>query len=78
MQNKTDTQLVLRARAGELRAFDELVQRYRPMAERVAHSALGRTCDAQEIAHESLLRAYLSLPHLQNPEQFASWLHGIV
>ena len=40
---------------------------------------MGRQADiAPELAHESLLCAYLSLAHLQKPEQFPSWLHGIV
>lgn len=78
METKTDGELVMRTRAGDQSAFDELVHRYRPMAERVARTAIGPIDTAQELAHESLLQAYLSLAHLREPERFGSWLHGIV
>jgi RNA polymerase sigma factor (sigma-70 family) len=75
----TDGELVALTRTGDRSAFDELVRRYRLMAERVACVALGHGEDrARDLAHESLLQAYLSLARLREPERFASWLHGIV
>lgn len=78
LDSRTDRDLVLAARAGETSAFDELVDRHRQRAQRVALGMVGNHDIAQELAQEALLQAHLSLNALRDPARFGSWLHGIV
>ncbi len=68
-----DEVLVVAAILGDLQAFDELVRRYRQPVLRLAKSIAGPT-DADDIAQDAWLLAFKSLPGIDNPEKFASWL----
>jgi RNA polymerase sigma-70 factor, ECF subfamily len=76
VEKRTDMELVARARSGDKRAFDQLVARYQPLAQRVARGMVAES--ARDLAQEAMLQAYLSLGHLQDDSRFQSWLHGIV
>src|SRR5260370_2300746 len=77
MRERTDTELLTAARDGNKDAFGYLVERYRPMTERIAQGMVGNAYIAQELAQEAVLQAYLSLDRLRNDGRFASWLYGI-
>jgi RNA polymerase sigma-70 factor (ECF subfamily) len=67
--------LVRRARAGDVRAFEELVQRYqRPLMGYLTHLVQS---DAEDLAQESLWKAHGSLATLKSPEAFPGWLFAI-
>ncbi|MEM8487834.1 MAG: sigma-70 family RNA polymerase sigma factor [Bacteroidota bacterium] len=68
-----DEVLVVAAILGDLQAFDELVRRYRQPVIRLATSIAGQA-DADDIAQDAWLLAFKSLPGIDNPEKFASWL----
>ena len=68
-----DEVLVVAAILGDLQAFDELVRRYRQPVLRLATSIAG-PADADDIAQDAWLLAFKSLPGIDNPEKFASWL----
>jgi len=78
MQEKTDAELVALARAGNKDAFGQLIERYQPMAVRIALGAVLEEDFAHELAQEAVLQAYLSLDHLRDDTRFKSWLYGIV
>lgn len=78
MQQKTDTQLVALARAGQKRAFGQLIDRHGAKARRLAYDLIGDKDSAQEMAQEAFVQAYLSLEHLRDGARFGSWLGGIV
>ena len=78
MGNDDDTTLVLRARRGDKEAFRILVDRYEPMALRIASRLVANPEVACELAQEALLHAYLSLDRLRDASRFESWLYGIV
>jgi RNA polymerase sigma factor (sigma-70 family) len=78
VEKRTDTELVARARCGDKRAFDQLVARYQPLAQRVARGMVADAEIARDLAQEAMLQAYLSLGHLKDDSRFQSWLHGIV
>ena len=78
MKQESDTDLVARARRGSKEAFGTLVERYQPMAMRVARDVISDADSARDIAQEAMLHAYLSLRHLKDDGRFTSWLHGIV
>ncbi|MCB0872974.1 MAG: sigma-70 family RNA polymerase sigma factor [Actinobacteria bacterium] len=72
-----DTQLVRRAREGDLSAFEALVSRYRDQVVRVATRIVGRD-EAEDVAQDALLRAFHSLPSFRGEAPFRSWLLRIV
>src|SRR6266567_1882703 len=74
----TDADLVTRTMAGEISAFEALVRRYRGLAFGLAYHQLGRFEDAEDVAQEAMVEAYLKLHHLREPQRFAGWLRRIV
>ncbi len=73
----TDEVLVDRFRAGDRRAFEELVRRHRS---RIYHLALRMTKNEQEaleIVQETFLSAYRKLPEFRGESAVGSWIHRI-
>ena len=68
-----DEVLVVAAILGDLQAFDQLVERYRRVVKRLAESIAGSK-HADDIAQDTWLMAFKSLPSIDNPQKFASWL----
>src|SRR5437660_906500 len=71
-----DEILVVAAIVGDLRAFDQLVLRYRPAVVRLAQSIVGRE-HAEDVAQDALLLAFKALPTIEEPRKFAAWLSTI-
>jgi RNA polymerase sigma factor (sigma-70 family) len=78
LTNLTDAELVFESRQGNLQAFENLVDRYQPLALRIARRLMPTEEEAQDIVQETMLEAYLSLHRLQEPDRFKSWLLGIL
>jgi RNA polymerase sigma-70 factor (ECF subfamily) len=74
----TDAELVVRAVAGDVGAFEELVTRHHPACLRFAAHVLGDRIEAEDVVQESLLRAYRSLGRYQERQQFRPWLFRIL
>ena len=72
-----DATLVACVLAGERDAFDTLFQRHAPSVQRLCTRLLGTTVEAQDIAQEAALQAFLGLPHLREPARFAAWFRAI-
>ena len=70
--------LVLRAKEGDVRAFEALVSRYQNLACSVAYGACGDLHLSEEIAQEAFISAWRHLGQLKDPAVFRSWLCGIV
>lgn len=73
-----DIAAIERTLAGDLSAFDGLIERYQRRAVAVAYRLLGNIDDAQEVCQESFLRAFRSLSGLQERGRFGPWLMRIV
>jgi RNA polymerase sigma-70 factor (ECF subfamily) len=71
---ETDPQLVDRAKAGDRAAFERLVERYHQPLLNFLAALLGNSEDARDVAQETFVKAYLSLPSLRSEESFAPWL----
>jgi RNA polymerase sigma factor (sigma-70 family) len=74
----TDGELVRLARAGDEVAFRLLVERHQAMVRSRARSLSLNPSDVDDIVQESLLRAFVALDRLRDPDRFAGWLGGIV
>ena len=71
-----DEELVERARAGDLVAFEELVVRYQARAVRLAWTLAGG--DAEDAVQEAFVKAYRSLDRFRTGAAFRPWLFAIV
>ena len=69
-----DGELVTRARAGDRRAFNALVDRNRRSVFGIAWSITGRTEDAEDICQDAFVRAFTRLGDLADPRKFPGWI----
>jgi RNA polymerase sigma-70 factor (ECF subfamily) len=74
----TDAELVIRAVAGDVGAFEELVARHHAACLRFAAHVLGDRTEAEDVVQETLLRAYRSLGRYEERQQFRPWLFRIL
>src|SRR5207245_11566558 len=72
-----DPHLVDRLRAGDPRAFEELVIAYQHRVFGVALRMLGNRAEAEEIAQEVFLRAYRAIGAFRGEARLGTWLYGI-
>jgi RNA polymerase sigma-70 factor (ECF subfamily) len=72
-----DEALVARARAKDVAAFEELVERYEDKLYRLAMRFVRNETDAQEILQEAFLSAWKNLPSFEGRAQFGSWMYRV-
>ncbi len=72
-----DEDLVAQVRAGDLQAADALLSRYQDVAYTTALRLVGQRADAEDVAQETLVRAYTHLADLESGASFAPWLRRI-
>jgi len=72
-----ETELIHRARAGDKRAFEALVQRYQHRVVRVAMAVVHNADDALELAQETFVRAYENLAKFESRSSLSTWLYRI-
>jgi RNA polymerase sigma-70 factor (ECF subfamily) len=75
--HQDDATLIASVLAGEREAFDILLSRYSSSVLRLCTALLGNPYEAQDIAQEASLQAFLGLARLQEPARFAAWFHAI-
>lgn len=73
----TDRLLVQRFNGGDGAAFDDIVERYREKLQALAARFLRNNADAEEIAQDTLIRAYRGLARFRGESSLATWLHRI-
>jgi RNA polymerase sigma factor (sigma-70 family) len=74
---QTDERLVRDARAGDLQAFDALIERHMGVVYAIACARLGDRERAEDLVQEVFLRVFLALDKLDRPERIAAWLGRI-
>jgi RNA polymerase sigma-70 factor (ECF subfamily) len=74
---RDDNALVAAARAGDERAFGELVDPYRRALEVHCYRMLGSLHDAEDALQETLLKAWRSLDRFQRRASLQTWLYRI-
>jgi RNA polymerase sigma-70 factor (ECF subfamily) len=67
-------ELVARARRGDPSAFDEIVRRHQRQVYNLAYRMLRRHEDAEDVTQEAFLRAFESLPRLQEEGAVGAWV----
>jgi RNA polymerase sigma-70 factor (ECF subfamily) len=71
----TATALVAAAKAGDQRAFEALVVRYRKRIYALALHITGSTSEADDITQDVFLKAYRALPQFEGRSQFFTWVY---
>lgn len=75
--NITDARLVQLTQAGDTRAFDELVKRYRDKVYRLAYKILRHEDDAAEALQDAFLSAFRGLKNFKAESTFSTWLYRV-
>jgi len=74
---RTDVELISLIRDGDPEPYNLLVARYQGHVYGLAYSLAGNWEDAQDIAQETFIRAYVNLDQLREPRRFPAWLRRI-
>lgn len=69
--------LVDRLRAGDARAFEELVRAYQHRVFGVAVRMLGNRAEAEDLAQEVFLRVHRSIADFRGEAKLSTWLYAI-
>jgi RNA polymerase sigma-70 factor, ECF subfamily len=77
MMKTDDAQLIAQILAGHSESFGQLVRRHQGAVHGLAYHLAGRFDDAQDIAQEAFVVAYLELRQLRHPERFPAWLRQL-
>lgn len=68
---------VRRAQAGDVQAFEQLFNHYQRGVYNAIFQMVRSESDAADLTQEVFIRVWRSLPRLEAPEAFASWLYRI-
>ena len=71
-------EFVSRLRAGDRRAFEELVRIQQHRVYGLALRMLGNPAEAQDVAQEAFLRAHRGLAEFRGEARLSTWLYAIV
>src|SRR5687768_2312298 len=74
---RSDATLVALVLAGQREIFAALLLRHYKSVALLCRRLLGRTPEAQDIAQEAALQAFLRLGELRDTARFGAWLHAI-
>ena len=72
-----DADLVARAKGGDRRSFDTLVERHLPRVWRVVYRVLRQREDTEDVVQEVFLTAHRSLREFRGDAKLSTWLHRI-
>jgi RNA polymerase sigma-70 factor (ECF subfamily) len=72
-----DSALIEKCRAGDIAAFEPLVEKYRQRVWRLAYNVLRDREEAWDVAQEAFIKAYQALPSFRGQSAFYTWLYRI-
>lgn len=75
---RDEKRLIKRARAGDVRAFEQLLEANGPAMRRLAHSMLGDQAAMDDVLQIAYVKAFRSLDGFDGRSSFGTWLHRIV
>jgi RNA polymerase sigma-70 factor (ECF subfamily) len=73
-----ETILIQRSQAGDADAFGELVLLHQDFVYNLALRVVRDPTEAEDLAQEAFVRAWLGLPNFRGQAQFRTWLYRIV
>lgn len=72
-----EPELIEKARAGDVAAFNQVVLAYRKRILGTISRLIGRPEDVEDVGQEVFVRLYYSLDQLRSPEVFEPWLYRL-
>jgi RNA polymerase sigma-70 factor, ECF subfamily len=75
--DELDPAVIRAAAAGDLRAFEKIVRAYQQHIWRFLRRFLGDAAAAEDVAQETFLRLYRSLPGFAHQAKFSAWVFKI-
>jgi RNA polymerase sigma-70 factor (ECF subfamily) len=76
--DEENVRLMLRVKAGDVRAFEQLVQLHQHAMIGTAARMLGNVDDAHDVAQQVFLRVWKSAPRYEPSAKFTTWLFTIM
>jgi RNA polymerase sigma-70 factor (ECF subfamily) len=73
----SDTDLVKRSQAGDSRAFDALVTRYRGRVYAMTYHMIQNETEAWDLSQEAFIKAWRALPSFKGDSSFYTWIYRI-
>ncbi len=77
MSDKSDRNLVRRAKAGEIGAFDALVEKYQHRILKLAGRYVSDRTARQDVVQEAFIKAWRNIKTFRGDSQFYTWLFRI-
>ncbi len=77
LRDLTDEQLMLRVQEGQTASFDLLVERYKARLFNYLLRLVGNRDEAEEIAQEAFVKAYIHAGKYKTIAKFSTWLYTI-
>lgn len=74
---ETEKELVLRARAGDLTAYDELVMRYQQRIYATVYHMTSHHQDAADLTQEAFIKGFQALKSFKGDSSFYTWIYRI-
>lgn len=78
MEQQSDTQLINRILAGEVREYAVLVNRHKDLAFTIAFRILNNREDSEEVVQDAFVKIYRGLSGFRQDAKFSTWLFRIV
>lgn len=75
--SESEKSLLERAKAGEITAFEQLIESYQRKIFNIALRMLGNHDDANDLAQEVLIRIYKSIKSFKEQSSFSTWIYRI-
>lgn len=72
-----DSGLVMQARRGDMKSFDELVTRHRARIFAMIRNMIHQEAEAWDLAQEVFIKAWHALPKFEGKARFSTWLYRI-
>lgn len=77
MLQQREQELVRKAQAGDLEAFGELVKEHQQFLFNLSYRLLGDRREAEDVAQDAFVRAWLGLRQFRGQARFRTWLYRI-
>ncbi|MEY2672004.1 MAG: hypothetical protein RL687_421 [Candidatus Parcubacteria bacterium] len=75
--DKTDEQIVLLVKAGDIESFRELVERYENKLKRYSRKFLFERSDTDDLVQDVFIKAYINIQSFDNSKMFSPWIYRI-
>jgi RNA polymerase sigma-70 factor (ECF subfamily) len=76
-QKKEDFAIIARAIAGEQRAYEELMNRYRSQIYSLMYRMVHSSAESEDLVQEAFMKAFTSLKNFNYEYAFSTWLYKI-